>query len=1675
MPGKFPFAVESLESLVVRKKNGSSLSIVPWSGGVTNPLISFVLKESIYEPLITGQMVIRESGLWFQQNNLNAFDEVVVTLKGQESSGTLNMADSRTSTTKTYNFVFDITNVKNTLDLALNDFQSYNEDIKSLTIEFVSQSILNKEFIGSILENENFIGPIFANESHKFDLNGSEPVGVELKGFNQYINDKLGIKIDGDDTWNYCYLKKNNVSYPWGKIKGQPTILQTMQYLSEHAVDLKNNAAVNYLFWQDFNGYHFKSIESLIKNQDDEPKTFVMGRGNLLSNRIHNFYTTSEFDFLNLLNSKIYFSWYERILPNYRDPYLDFIDTSLGLTRQNIVFDLTKEYSKTSHIETGSIIPSGLKYESSYTNLAQSHRIDDDVYGFFSKNRYNTPFAQSWEYLGLSADTRLSNVVWQNQFDIDDEVYPEFLYAYDKLIKKNLAKNREDYAKLRNIKKKWEVYRCTVCCTEQIGGTADQAILKNLNSSDYLYYFGPTGAFKDLSNEYGVVAAGSFSDVVNYDMGITSGNGLTLSYNLNSYPYNQSIAQFYNLKTDLENVNKYIDNALTGYVVELNKVQTFIPQVENFIANVNGWISAATDFAYTNLTPGFKKQCHEECEEDNDGDSHEIGAPGNTTCCNEIYGCIPCTAYGAYEYPTSSEQLYYRFSQYGGDEMRFDFGIASCGVMRLPLYVNLRYNSYDQFPVTFTGHWDSFVKYNSYTGSNYPYYVSKLQKELENADVPCPNLIDGPRAFELPFQKPTFLYECTKSKLLTGKYFTTHEYGEFTEFDVNDESSWLNQDLLNAVNDEKVWCETCLDPVALQLAKNEYQKILKELKLKQYVLNELISKLTLLKPIYQQRYQEFLNRKAFFISKNPFDPEVPGNILNKKSQLSLHNIKSIKRKPIRGSRYEILANRVGITSGVGTYVYNVFFDDNVGRRTGITGNHPYYDQKFKGFSGGNYATKPGFNAYKLDFKDFYYYDDQFIDFVGVPGLKIESLPKDKGGFLIYDSVDIQYPKPHTVDENGTLSNYFINGEQDLTNYTKRLNQFNSTSTKIPSLEKEKISSYVRIEFINPIGLDRLSDFPTGFIRDAGSEYFLPYIVQLTDGPNGRQTIQNNAVVIGIDPYGFDVAVKKNRVKNNYTDYKEWGNYWWHIPLNKLRLGNKTKDINDLSLWAETSFENEYTYFQNNGEYVYNIGDDYTEFDFYSGAIGGIFKNGYNYQRGGFYPKGSDSTYYSRLNQAIENISDPSSYFISTDDVYNSSATIQISKNLDTRTINQAKYGSYNLIGSHLHFNSRRSWYDFSYPSKIQFDALLKNIANYNNLQQSSYYINAPQTLLKGNDFIAFGGNDFINNLQNSIKLKNTSALNSFLNSNEITNLHTSDIFEISQLEHIKGISSSNSIFSDDIQRYLNGDLLLYRPGLVTSQIWKYDIFGESEYGLTSPPTLPPEYDLFDNNFAAQFVVFGRSNGSAICKDLNLKCANPKGSVDNSACPESDPYCNCPAKNLMPKESEPSYKQLAQLYENTKECTLIEKYLGKDFLGCMLSDPDNVASCNCPEQGKYYPTFLNMIRSNATFYVTPPKTPLRRQAQMSLFNAQKAIMTIFPDDSLHIGQIIHVERPVSITTQDRISGHWMIVGINRVFKSTNIEVMNVVLARDSIINTHPSSEGESTTSYTRQQQIANNLQ
>ena len=248
---------------------------------------------------------------------------------------------------------------------------------------------------------------------------------------------------------------------------------------------------------------------------------------------------------------------------------------------------------------------------------------------------------------------------------------------------------------------------------------------------------------------------------------------------------------------------------------------------------------------------------------------------------------------------------------------------------------------------------------------------------------------------------------------------------------------------------------------------------------------------------------------------------------------------------------------------------------------------------------------------------------------------------------------------------------------------------------------------------------------------------------------------------------------------------------------------------------------------------------------------------------------------------------------------------------------------------------------------------------------------------------------------------------------------------------------------------------MYRPGLLTSDVWKYDISGYSEYGMVFPPTHQNHPDIFDNNFAAQFIVFARNQKSQnnICEKLNLKCVNPNGSQNSNGCPDNDPYCNCPAKNRIPTETEPSYLEIFELEQETKECALIEEYLGYDWLGCVWSNDQNTASCNCPEVGDKFMDYLEYSRTYATFWNTPDKTPLLRNSQMNLLLSNECVIEIKRNDKIKVGSIINLidKNPDNgyLEQNRRFSGKWLVSEIHHKYMNGMDEYMHLVLNRDSL--------------------------
>ena len=264
-------------------------------------------------------------------------------------------------------------------------------------------------------------------------------------------------------------------------------------------------------------------------------------------------------------------------------------------------------------------------------------------------------------------------------------------------------------------------------------------------------------------------------------------------------------------------------------------------------------------------------------------------------------------------------------------------------------------------------------------------------------------------------------------------------------------------------------------------------------------------------------------------------------------------------------------------------------------------------------------------------------------------------------------------------------------------------------------------------------------------------------------------------------------------------------------------------------------------------------------------------------------------------------------------------------------------------------------------------------------------------------------------------------------------------------------SSLDKYFTETTMSWMNGDAIIYNPGntpLKTKDVWKWDISGESDYGLIEPPINEPNYDLFDSNWAAQFVVFGPGNLS--CKSLDLDwCSYPVKDQPKRAT-QGDIHANCPAQSSKPTEVEPSYLKLYEAYLKTNECDLIKSKFGEKYMGCIWNDPKHPCSCSCPEQGVSFGDYLSYTRTYSTFLQTPHNTPLVRIAQMGQLKSNTITVTVAAlSKELKLGDIIIVQDQNKMIGREerKIHGKWLITEIEYKFENKNQSTI-LTLMRDT---------------------------
>ena len=1034
---------------------------------------------------------------------------------------------------------------------------------------------------------------------------------------------------DIEDTSNGMWLKYNNISNPSAKNLSQLRTIALLGEVTKNAVSV-DKQSFNFLLWSDVDSkWHFESVSSLIKKakEENEPHRVFSIPDIPTQDKITEIVVQSSADNIQNLENKIFFSEYARIDPDYTNPYLDFTDTTSGTTSNIEKYEYFKSFPKIPHIYNNPLIseltfPKGAKTNENPKKENIITNIPSTDFGYFDLNSNNTDTPVWWDYLG-KINNRYNNISWQTQYDITNMPFEMFHTIHTK-IRVPLMKNRMEFARLKNIKRQWETYRCVVCCMDQpIGSAADLSDFKKAAEDPtgftFSVLFGKNGLFvnkptnKDYVNigsvdsSYKIVAAGSFTDQLNYikqrvastgdiadGVSVVSNasqlyqNGLTFSRDLSKSPYNQTIEEFYNLEPT--STDKYVSEIITKgvekYTTKIADNTKRLAVIKKFTDKVDEYVIDSVKFIHDNLIAC--SQCTNQRSslsalyENNNywsklrssnnknipkytlNPSGPSGEPGNfqTKSCgyNSLWGgpLIPIFQKNIGDFPTGTNRgntgSYHEIT-----------GVGKINDFEIPQYSCLQ-------TINFAYNWDGKEDWN--LNKIAKDYFDKVITPL-NLDTPFQSFSHG-----VSYQNiPQWAIDLSKDVFMRGK----DQEGPTAEY-YNTQSTWgVKEKCIGSM----CYNEYCFDPHLLiafkEIAYRQRNSLLVEndllLKVKTIITTGLQAK-------WKTQYDEWTKRKAFFHSKKPGKSIFRGQVSDGYrgttlgQPLSLDGIKSITRKDIRGSRYEILAKAKGITgASMGSWLYEVFFEDVDVRQSlsGTTAN-PYYDQKYK--QGNNWFFTDRYTIRKKIIETkLKYYSNKYKS-----GLDTEYEFKDLLNSTEYYGISgdgIVVPADPPIEIG-----------MDSPNYIYAFNIFKVTSnTKPANIKREEIASYIRIEFDTPIGLDRISDFPDGFIRNAGVEYFLPYLISLTPGPTGRQTIRNNVAVIGMDPYGFDVAVKKMKISNT-EDNKNYISTKGDV----LEILQTKLSTNGMDLWPEAIFETRYPYYAADSRGIYNYTDSYNGYD-----------------------------------------------------------------------------------------------------------------------------------------------------------------------------------------------------------------------------------------------------------------------------------------------------------------------------------------------------------------------------------------------------------------------------------------------------------------------------------------------
>jgi len=528
----------------LEKRDGSAFELWPRESSIRDDyfgLQDIFLNEDMFAETISGSFSFVDSSNTIDQLNISTEEWLRLELDG-----------------KLYNF--RITEVTTQSNLAQKITHGPSGAPTKVTLNFVSDEFVYRnfnvkidDFVGKIskaTKDGSNLSPILAPYNSTIKI--TEQLKNKEKGFVQFIMQQASVftkkPLAAHETFNDIAVQHEFAFYPYLKDANNLRISQLMNYICEYACYINNPNAVNFFFWEDLDKWNFKCVEGMVEEQLKDKETPIptyrpqldeFSEDGLFSMEILNDSDTNQ-----LLDSGALYSTYDRIKPNWANPYRGFVDINQSITNKTINYNYTIDFkkwydinglkgnSKTSILQkeinligdtrgivsirvdskTGKVTvvaetedtPHGLTGDAllSFDNYF-ANKLVDNVFGFYSPPYNNTKQTSNWQLKTFTHTTEKE--YWQSQFDFCEA--PGSVLMLVKDIKNQSSEYQKEYADLKNKKAMWDVYRKKMCCERSIPSNFFAVI----TGAEKIY--GSTGAGAFTSEDSGGIWSYSWVEV----------------------------------------------------------------------------------------------------------------------------------------------------------------------------------------------------------------------------------------------------------------------------------------------------------------------------------------------------------------------------------------------------------------------------------------------------------------------------------------------------------------------------------------------------------------------------------------------------------------------------------------------------------------------------------------------------------------------------------------------------------------------------------------------------------------------------------------------------------------------------------------------------------------------------------------------------------------------------------------------------------------------------------------------------------------------------------------------------------------------------------------------------------------------------------------------------------